>query len=72
MAIETALIKPVVDALMAATKDTSISVRKQAYFALGHVGDARAQDLAIAGLKDGNPEVRRMAAFALSRITDRD
>jgi HEAT repeat protein len=40
-------------------------------FALGQIGDPRAQDAALAALKDADPEVRRMAAHVLSQVIGR-
>lgn len=61
----------VVQALIAATRDSEPDVRLQAVHALGEMGDPQAVAALGAALRgDANAEVRRMAAWALGEIGD--
>ena len=63
--------QPSVAPLIAALKDNSPVVRKNAAIALGKIKDASAVKPLIAELNDDNPIVRRNAAIALGEIHDK-
>ena len=59
-----------VDALIAAVKDTDAGVRASAARCLGYANDPIVLDALAGAIKDPDPRVRRQAAVALRRIRD--
>ena len=57
-----------IDALAAALRDASVSVRKTAAWSLGNIGDRRAVEPLVAALSDASPEVRTRAVWAIGNV----
>ena len=57
-----------VPALMTALKDKDVTVRRQAAWALGAIGDKRAVEALIPALKDEDATVRKQSAWAIGAI----
>jgi HEAT repeat protein len=62
--------KPSIDPLISALKNRSVSVRRNAAFALGHLRDFQTADALLITLKDDSSEVRAAAAWAIGEIND--
>jgi len=59
-----------VPALMEATKDVTMEVRRNAVASLGKIGDLRAKEALKAALEDEDEWVREVAADAIKRLDD--